>query len=537
MRNWMCALALAGALLAQDKPDDQPADMKAYSAANALKDPAAKIAALEKFQRDFPKSDAYDAAGRGILSTLIKKMPEDQARIARQAKAILKRTKPAERPSLYIGFAGDYATAGILLKDAEDYARRSLKGYTEARFFAAERAHVKKGEPAPSEAEMRSEFQENLASRQAVLGRVLVKRGKAAEGRPLLEQAYAANPHSLNVAETLGDLALKAGDDARAFDYFTMARLTGRASKPAIESFAALYRKQHGGSDAGMAEYLDREYARRLPNPVKVERYRPDAARTHRVVLAEVFTGSGCPPCAGADLAFDAAMERYTRDELAVVMYHQHIPRPDPMVNPDSEARAKAYRVRAVPTYAIDGETKVGGGTRAMAPGVYAEFNPKIEKSLTAKQQAIVKVRGSVNGGEVKVHAVVDEIESEAEELELVIVLVEKEVRFNGENGVRFHPMVARAVKTFSIDSDEPEPIDHTFDLPAATEAALQNIEKAEAKGYRGDPYQFAEKKHQIDATDLGVVAFVQEKESHRVLQAAWTDLSAKGAHPLTEEE
>ena len=67
------------------------------------------------------------------------------------------------------------------------------------------------------------------------------------------------------------------------------------------------------------------------------------------MVLGEVFTGSGCPPCAAADVAFDAAMERYSRKDLAVVMYHVHVPRPDPMTTNETSARSKNYGVPAYP--------------------------------------------------------------------------------------------------------------------------------------------------------------------------------------------
>src|SRR5262249_42720754 len=161
------------------------------------------------------------------------------------------------------------------------------------------------------------------------------------------------NPASAPVAGALGEMAAKAGDDSKAMEYLISARLTGNAAASANEAFENLYKKSHNGSADGLEAMLDTEYHKRFPNPVHVEAYKPDAARTDRVVLAEVFTGSGCPPCAGADIAFDAAMERYGRKDLAVVMYHLHIPRPDPMTNPDTQARAKSYSVNAVPSFAI----------------------------------------------------------------------------------------------------------------------------------------------------------------------------------------
>ena len=77
---------------------------------------------------------------------------------------------------------------------------------------------------------------------------------------------------------------------------------------------------------------------------MKVEEYHPTEKRSDRLVLAEVFTGAGCPPCVGADLAFDAAMERYSPKDVAVVMYHEHVPRPDPMTNPDTIGAVEGIR-------------------------------------------------------------------------------------------------------------------------------------------------------------------------------------------------
>ena len=108
------------------------------------------------------------------------------------------------------------------------------------------------------------------------------------------------------------------------------ARLSGHNTPEANAALESVYSKINHGSLEGLDYLLDNEYRKRYPNPVEVEKYKPREKRTDRVVLAEVFTGSGCPPCAGADIAFDAAMERYARKDLAVVMYHVHVPRPDP---------------------------------------------------------------------------------------------------------------------------------------------------------------------------------------------------------------
>jgi hypothetical protein len=170
-----------------------------------------------------------------------------------------------------------------------------------------------------------------------------------------------------------------------------------------------------------------------------------------------------------------------------------------------------------------------------MAPEVYKGFNPDIEKGLETPAEARVKLDAQQVGGMVKVRADVDEVNSEAKKLTLQIVLVEKELRFSGENGVRFHPMVVRSVVGFPLERKRMGTVEHTFDLAAASGAARKNLEDLEANGFKGEPYQFAEKKDHINPDDLAVVAFVQDEETRHVLQAAWLDLSRKAAKPVTE--
>src|SRR5262249_29873756 len=152
-------------------------------------------------------------------------------------------------------------------------------------------------------------------SRLAVYAQVELKLGRAAKARKLFEESFAGNPNSGIVLSALGEMAAKSGDETKALDYLIPARLSGRASKEANETFEAIYKKQHGGSLDGLEASLDAEYRTRYPNPVKVEPYKAGEKRSDRVVLAEVFTGSGCPPCTAADLAFDAAMERYSHKD------------------------------------------------------------------------------------------------------------------------------------------------------------------------------------------------------------------------------
>src|ERR1035441_5764222 len=287
---------------------------------------------------------------------------------------------------------------------------------------------------------------------------------------------------------------------------------------------------------------LDTEYRKRFPNPIHREAYQPTEKRSDRMVLAEVFTGSGCGPCAGADVAFDAAMERYPRKDLAVVMYHVHIPRPDPMTIAETTARYQKFGGKGVPAYAIDGKDIGGGGnSRDMAQWVFDRFQKDLETDLETAAEARVKIDASLNAGTVKVCAAVDNVKSDSKDLKVQIVLVEKEIRHLGENGIRFHPMVVRAFggekgEGYKIEANGKGTFDATFDLEAIGKDIRKQLDEYEAKGHRGESFKFTAKKDQIDRADLAVVVFVQDDKTKHVLQAGYVDLAAPvSPHPTTE--
>jgi tetratricopeptide (TPR) repeat protein len=523
------SLALSGAS-AQTAPPapDTPPDEKAFTAAGKIADPEKKVAALEKLKKDFPDSTYVSTATSQIFSTLIQKMPERTDHIRKAAKAVfavsVARDKAASKEnkvatmtnggSTAARIADQLATAGLLLKDAESYARRGVNALRENVWMAEQRAdYAREKMHMPSQELMAKDFAATRASRIGVLGRVELKLGRTAEAQKLLEESYAAAPSDAKVAAALGELAIKSGDDAKAMDYLISARLSGRAPDTANQAFETLYKKGHNGTLDGLEDMLDAEYRRRFPNPIHMEAYKPTDKRSDRMVLAEVFTGSGCGPCAGADVAFDGAMERYSRKDLAVVMYHVHIPRPDPMTIAETTARYQRFGGKGVPAYAIDGKDIGGGGdSRAMAQWVFDRFQKDLEADLETAAEARVK-----------------------------IVLVEKEIRYLGENGIRFHPMVVRAFggekgDGYKIEANGKGTFDATFDLEAIGKDIRKQLDEYEAKGHRGEPFKFSAKKDRIDPARVAVVAFVQDDKTGHVLQAAYADLGTPaGARPATE--
>ena len=542
----LCLPVFLSVTFAQTAPPGRelPPDQKAYTEAIAIADPEEKIAALTRFKTSFPQSINLRSADQAILATLVKKLPAQTSRIRKFAAEMYRNAPARSRGTLANQIALELLGADLLLKDAAAYARASLDAMVPSTYINDQlAAYRERKETPPWTHELEKRFRESRAVRGATLGRIEIKLGHTANGRRLLEEAYAAQPNNAAVQAALGELAAKAGDTVKALEYLIPARLSGGMPAEANAALAAVYRQQHGGELAGLEDMLDREYRRRFPNPVTVRPYQPTAARSDRLVLAEVFTGSGCGPCAAADLAFDGAMERYSRKDLAVVMYHQHIPRPDPMTNPDSQARGKSFGVAGIPAFAIDGMKLVsGGGGREMAKPTYDRFQPDIEKQLATPAEALLKAEASLTGGAVSVKASVERVKSASKDLKVHIALVEKILRFSGENGIRFHPMVVRAMGGknaggFPLDSAAPGTFEQSFHVDQVSDSIKAYLDQYEVGGHRGEPFTFAEKKHQINRAELAVVVFVQDDKTKHVLQTAYIDLTPDRARPVVTEE
>ncbi len=526
-------LALCPLVMLAQEPTgktETPPDQKAYSAAVAKKDPVEKIAALEKFLVDFPQSSGAGYSRIVILTTIAKEWPGDQSRIEAQIGKIFHATKKASRSSVEQQVASALLEQNVMLEEAERHAAIGVKSFKRAAYIQEQKASaVKRKRPVPSDEELSKRYLAQLAPREETLGLILYKEGRQKQSEKLLKTALAANPTLWEAASRLASIAQRRNEDAAALDYLVTVRLFGHADSAALKRLEQLYEKLHDDS-VSLDEYLDSAYHQRFPNPIEAQPYQKTAARTDRAVLAEVFTGSGCPPCVAADLAVDAALERYTRQDVVALMYHQHIPKPDPMANPSTLTRAKFYGVRAVPSYSIDGKLAVGGGPRDYALEFWNKVNPDIEKRLDLAAQDRIALDAKMDGSIVTVKATLDPIESESGDLKLQVALVEETLRYSGENGIRFHPMVVRAMggpeeAGFALDPDEPAPVEVAFDLDKIAAELKEHLDKYE----KDKSITFSEKKDRLDRSKLGIVAFVQDEESKEILQSVF--LKVDDAH------
>jgi len=297
-------------------------------------------------------------------------------------------------------------------------------------------------------------------------------------------------------------------------------------TRPALE---AAYKKTHNGSLDGLDATLDALH-HKLVKPLEVEKFARSKAANPRLVLAELFTGAACPPCVAADMAFDAVLERYSRQDVALVVYHQHIPGPDPMTNPFTEAKKEVYALRGVPTFAIDGKSKVGGGGAEGAARLFNDDAKKpIEERLAAAPEAQIKVTATLTGSVVKVKADVSKIASKSDKLKLQVLLVEESQRYNGPNGVRIHPMVVRAaggadMKGYPVVAAKGARIEQSFDVAKIQADNTKWIDEFLNKPFRNTPDKpiFVDgRRDAIDTGRLTVVVFLQDEDPKQPGQGA----------------
>lgn len=509
-----------------------------------LSEPEKRIVALKKLLTDYPEdAEVPKIVDEGILDTYIKYWPQQKEQILAQIDKMLKRVpenfKADSGNNLYSQIAAKLVEAWILLDKAEELAVKGLAAFDVNEFVRAQKriaenrtrlialnknaAAVLKTDTVTEEEMLQLALAER-AKALTTLGRVYLKEGKTAEAKRILEEAYSANPHINEANIALAEISFSQGENAAAVDYLSSVAVRIPLKPELRQQFETAYRKAHQGSLAGLEEMLDAKYRLLMPNPVKVEPYKPTTSRTDRLVLAEVFTGAGCVPCVGADLAFEAAMERYSDKNVALLMYHLHRPLPDPMVNSAALSRSAFYGIDRTPSFIIDGEKDTkGGALREKARLVYDRIAPVIEKRLETTAEAEIKLRAALEGAYVKVSAAVDKIKSGSKSLRLRIALVEDELRYSGENLVRIHPMVVRSLAgfkgSFTLNSSGRTSFEWTFDLKKISSELKSYLDDYEVNGDYG-PITFKEKKDKIDSKHLSVVAFVQDETNKKVLQS-----------------
>jgi hypothetical protein len=537
---------------------DQPADFKAFNAASKTAEPQKRIDALQKFITDYPESTLKITAAAEIRGQYLRSLSDATRKYSVEADKYLQSSTSPTMMNYYL-IASELLGAGVLLEQAEDCALKGLGTEDETGYIkgARERAKAAASKPRtasggvmfsniggqvtatpmpargdalaapprePTDDDLRAQFRSQRARLQNALAQIYLKRGKTAEAEKTFKEVY-ANPDLPFSAKTiavreLANFARKAGDNKALVQYLLESVVAG--ARPDVHTeLREIYRKTHNGSLDGLEATLDEMYAKSLPKFDATPFERPKT-REPRLVLAELFTGAECPPCVGIDLAFEAALERYKPQDLALLVYHQHLPGPDPMTNPSTEKRLKFYNVRGVPTHYIDGKTDGAGGAGADQAVRYftRSVSPSIEKAFALKPEARLDLRASVTGSGIRVRASVGRVASKSGKLRLHIVLAEERLRYHGGNGIRYHPMVVRAMagadaNGFAVPAGKGARAEWVFDLTKILAENRKFIDEFLSKPFRGGTEKptFSSRMDDIDPKRLVVVAFVQDED------------------------
>ena len=268
------------------------------------------------------------------------------------------------------------------------------------------------------------------------------------------------------------------------------------------------------------------EYEKKMVT-FKPEKFEGRKGKGTRVVLVELFTGAQCPPCVAADLGFDALSKTYGPAEVALLQYHLHIPGPDALTNADSEKRQEYYDsdVQGTPSLMFDGKAEAGGGGGvAQARNKYGEFRAVIDTRLEVAPKATLSVSATLKDGVVQIQAKASDVEKPGDKVRLRVVLAEETARYSGSNGIKYHHSVVRSYpggvggKAVAKTGAELTASVKLSELRTGLNEYLDKFTQ-ENPGVTFADRPLALKK-------LKVIAFVQDDDTHEVLQAGQVEVS-----------
>lgn len=495
---------------AQTAQRQQPAEYNEVVAASRIQDAAGRLKEFERIKAAFPNAQMMQTIDSFISGAKVELAPTLDAVLDLQKKEAASATGPRKLAVIYgAGFAilehpkvKEFDQARVLasivqyraalekaaadpesFKDVPAEQHGPMKTYYLTGFgLALAKAHQNAGDPAQALADLEA----------------YKKDGGPGDGQYLYIQA-----ESLDAAGRTKD----------AYESYLAAAVDNYEDSAARAK--ALYAKLTGKAD-GFEAALE---ARIKALPYHPGPFAAPAGWKGKAVLAELFTGSECPPCVGADLGFDGLIESIPAQYLTVLEYHLPIPRPDPMMNPATKKRQDVYGVNSTPTVVFDGTEKlIGGGNRAMAEAKFKQYKEQVLARLAEAPGAALKLRAALAGSVVKVDL---DLGKPVPGAEVNVVLVQGEQAYKGSNGLMAHKLVVRDLAVI----DPAVTKTTTFDLTAsekATDAYLTEFEKTYT---RVPNFKWSVRHNAIARLGLKVAVFVQDKETKKVLNSVSADV------------
>jgi tetratricopeptide (TPR) repeat protein len=455
--------------------------------------------ALEKFEEWLKKAKPTEQEQRELKALIVKNVVETY--ISNKSEETL-----AQRKSTAAAFL---AKMGVDLQHAETMAMEAISSVDDS-----------------TPLEKTITFKTNLAIIQAALGNST----KALEG--LLSVRTLVSPYEGDYWFTLGQLYEKEGDPKNALENYIQGIIA--FENPKIKSAAEILMKKTASDPKELPEKVARAKELLLNfDPGKSS----GKNRSGKVVLAELFTGAECGPCVAADHAFDKLSEYYSRNDLAILEYHLHIPGPDPMTNPDTYKRYQFYGADfGTPTVFVDGEEKLsGGGSNYVAANRFRVYDHLVAKYHKKKSSMTIKGTAILEKDIIAVALNMNSAKASGKNpLSIHIALAEKSIAYTGANGVSRHIFAVRDL----VNGAEGEPVlwkknKARYSTSINVTEVQQNIRKylddpTKEPGWRGVFTGWKERTDTIDSANLAIVAWVQDNSTKEVLQSFYADVVKK---------
>jgi hypothetical protein len=502
-------LGLVLVAAAQNQTRQQPPEVKDLTAAFRIQDPAARLKEFERIKAAFPNSQYLPMIEQNIFGAKIEMAATLDSILALQ-KELLARGKGSDRLQNPFMAADQIVNHPRAMTFDKARVIASVLKYREDAIKAAGEAETFQGVPADQQKEIKAYI---INGFQILLAGAHLAGGDAPKAMAALD-AYRKDGGAADAVYSyaLGGVNEKMNKPKEAFEAYLVAA-TDKYGDAAAKA-KALYAKLNGKTD-GFEAVLE---AKLRELPYRPEPFKAPAGWKGKTVLAEIFTGSECPPCVAADLGFDGLIEAYPAPYLAVLEYHLPIPRPDPMINGASQVRQIYYGVNSTPMTFFDGESKLGGGgSRGMAEGKFKAYKTEIDGRLAAAPAVIIKAKTTRTGDLIKVEWVLDKAVPGAE---INVVLAQNAEKFAGSNGIVFHKMVVREVAVLPVEKKSV-----AFNLALSEKAADDYLTSFEKTNTRFQGFKFPDRHAKIARQGLRIVVFAQDKATKKVLNAAVVDV------------
>jgi hypothetical protein len=257
-----------------------------------------------------------------------------------------------------------------------------------------------------------------------------------------------------------------------------------------------------------------------------VEPYKGRKAKSDRIALVEVFSGSEFPYSLPFEQAAAGILKTYPPTDVAVVCYHVHLPSPDPLTCDDSMNRIGVYQKEVQNGFFsfVNGKPGPRAGQALTAKDAYTAIRKDVDESLEKPAAAKLTLTAAKGAKGFDVKAGVSGLTvGDKDKFVLRFVVIEPRVRYAGESGARYHVDVVRAMpggaKGFAL----------TKKMPSEQTVIVKPDDlRTELVKYLTDfatKAEFTNLARPLDLKNLKVVAFVQNDATGEVLNAAQVDL------------